>query len=131
KFNGDLKKRFVNCYAPIWNKVAPNYPAIPSGKTKWDLLKKMLSQANIKSDVKDWFAWVVLGPSHLDVCSLRAPRPAARGGPAANGEAYLARHTAETALIGMTGRRAARALMAGRGRQSVNGGPAVSVSDWR
>ncbi|KAJ1408441.1 hypothetical protein B484DRAFT_403532 [Ochromonadaceae sp. CCMP2298] len=59
KFNGDLKKRFVNCYAPIWNKVAPNYPAIPSGKTKWDLLKKMLSQANIKSDVKDWFAWML------------------------------------------------------------------------
>jgi hypothetical protein len=132
KFNGDLKKRFVNCYAPIWNKVAPNYPTIPSGKTKWDLLKKMLSQANIKADVKDWFAWVVLGPSHMDVCSLRAPRPVARGGPAANAEAYMARHTAETALIGMTGRRTARALMAGRGRQSVHGGPAVSeIGDSR
>jgi len=102
KFVGDLKKRFNNSYFPIWRGVAPDWPHLKSGTTKWELLPKMLKSAGIKADVKDWFAWVCLGPFHLDCPFLRTPRGRERGGPAQSTSEYLKRHTAERGVISLT-----------------------------
>jgi hypothetical protein len=124
KFVGDLKKRFTNSYFPIWRGVAPDWPHLKSGTTKWDLL---LKNAGIKADVKDWFAWVCLGPFHLDCPFLRTPRGRERGGSSQTATEYEERHTAEIGNIALTGCAAARRLARGLGRQQVTGGSAVSA----
>ncbi|KAJ1391524.1 hypothetical protein B484DRAFT_285060, partial [Ochromonadaceae sp. CCMP2298] len=126
KFVGDLKKRFSNSYITIWRIVAPDWPHLKSGSTKRELLPKMLTNAKLKADVKDWFAWVALGPFGLDCPFLRALRLSDRGGPTQTAMEYEARHTAETGVLGLTGRAAARRLMRGQGRQQVTGGPVES-----
>jgi hypothetical protein len=127
KFVGDLKKRFSNSYITIWRSVAPDWPHLKSGSSKWELLPKMFNNAKLKADVKDWFAWVALGPFHLDCPFLRAPRPPGRAGPSQTAVEYEARHTAETGVIDLTGRAAARRLMRGQGCQQVTGGPVESA----
>ncbi|KAJ1428509.1 hypothetical protein B484DRAFT_449840, partial [Ochromonadaceae sp. CCMP2298] len=122
KFVGDLKKRFDNSYSTIWKGVAPDWPHLKSGTTKWDLLPQMLKNAKLKSDVKDWMAWVCLGPFHLDCPFLRSCKNQSRAGPAQTTAEYLERHTAERGVMGLTSRANARRLMRGQGRQQVTGG---------
>ncbi|KAJ1435889.1 hypothetical protein B484DRAFT_443993 [Ochromonadaceae sp. CCMP2298] len=85
----------------------------------------MLKNAGIYADIiKDWFAWVCLGPFHLDRFFLRTPRGRERGGPAQTTSEYLERHTADICVVALTGRAATRRQARGLGRQQVTGGSA-------
>ncbi|KAJ1431490.1 hypothetical protein B484DRAFT_41456 [Ochromonadaceae sp. CCMP2298] len=129
KFTDELKKTCVNKYNRAWALVAPGWPnpsSIPSGKSKWDLVKRCLADLKIAPTNKMWWAWLNLGPIGLNCSALKSPRLVS-GGPHCSAEEFATRHTAETMDTATTGRSAMRQQMRGNGRVPLGATAAVAA----